>query len=877
MADLLDRLRIALAGRYTFERELGRGGMATVYLATDLKHHRGVAIKVLKPELSLAPDRFLQEIEIAATLAHPHIVPLYDSGAEEEILYYVMPYIDGESLRDRLAREARLPMKDVCAIAREIADALDYAHKRKVVHRDIKPGNVLLWSSHAMVADFGVAKALDLANTRDPLNSTGLVLGTPPYMAPEQAAADPTTDHRADLYALGVLTYEMLAGRRPHQADGEQSVRARETLSPVHVSLLRPDTPTALATLVMRCLSISPDERPQHASDVVCTIDSLPTPSGGAVGPRTRPVSRRRLLLGAVLATMIVLTIAAALLPPGTRAMLVTLMRRPEAPLMQGRVLVVPFTNETGDTAVRVVGVLAAEWIGRSVSTVRGLEVVDPQTALTTEKIVSRIPWPLRTRDQSLAMAQEVGATTLVSGTIYAEGDSLLFLTKITDVKSGRLVRTLEPVSSSRGAPLLALTRLQQRVAGSLAQVSEVSGGMSIGSLAEPPSLAAYEEVYRGMEAYLRGDDSSQFAHFERAARLDTMYTTPLVFLAFAHVFHFQYEAADSVMRRAESLSERLTPAERALLDHLQALMRGDRDQAVITAQRFLSLTPGSQEAPLLLASVALSTQRPKLALAALAQSDPNRGLNLAAPVYWIYQSKAAGEQGDWKRSLAMARTGVNRFPQSAVMSELTARALARLNQVPEMEGALARIPTRNKPLLERAQLAIKLWGDLESAGAHQAASNLAQQYARRMDVAASDTARETRYTRGGLYWRAGRLLDAQMIFRSLAAADTGMDRLHDLAQLGITSARLGDRPVASLAEQQISDATPRYLRGLQKLLQAEIAAALNERARAVSLLREGLALGLGLETLGGALIGNPDLQPLYGFLAFEELLKPSD
>jgi len=870
MGDTLDRLRIALAGRYTFERELGRGGMATVYLATDLKHHRGVAIKVLKPELSLAPERFLQEIEIAATLAHPHIVPLYDSGAAEEILYYVMPYIDGESLRDRLAREPQLPIKDVCAIAREIADALDYAHKRSVVHRDIKPGNVMLWSSHAVVADFGIAKAVGLANTRDPLNSSGLVLGTPPYMAPEQAAADPTTDHRADIYALGVLTYEMLAGRRPYQG-------VQESLSPIHISVLRPETPSALATLVMRCLSISPDARPQHAGDLVGAIDALPTPSDGAIGPRTRRVSRRQVLLGTVLASMILLIIGAALLPPATRAMLVTLARRPDAPLMQGRVLVVPFTNETGDTAVRVVGVLAAEWIGRAVSTVRGLEVVDPQTALTTEKIISRIPWPLRTRDQSLAMAQEVGATTLVSGTIYREGDSLLFLTKITDVKNGRLVRTLEPVSSSRATPLLALTRLQQRVAGSLAQVSEVSGGMSIGSLAEPPSLAAYEEVYRGMEAYLRGDDSSQFAHFERAARLDTMYTTPFVFLAFTHVFHFQYEAADSAIRRAESLSERLTPAERALLDHLQALMRGDRDQAVITAQRFLSLIPGSQEAPLLLASVALSAQRPKLALSALSQTDPNRGLNLAAPVYWIYQSEAAGEQGDWKRSLAMARTGVNRFPQSAVMGELTARALARLNLVPEMEGALARLPTPVNPVLERAKLAIKLWGDLERAGAHAAATNLVQRYARLMDGAASDTARESRYTRGGLYWRAGRLRDAQMIFRSLAAADTGMDRLRDLAQLGITSAHLGDSATASLAEKQIRDATPRYLRGTQKLLQAEIAAALNERARAVALLREGLALGLGLESLGGALIGNPDLEPLNGFPAFEELLKPSD
>src|SRR4051812_15084213 len=811
----MDRLRIALSGRYTFERELGRGGMATVYLARDLKHHRGVAIKVLKPSLSLAPGRFLQEIEIAATLAHPHILPLYDSGAAEEMLYYVMPYVDGDTLQDRLAREPRLPIRDVCTITREIAEALAYAHRHNVVHRDIKPGNVLLWSGHAVVSDFGIAKAVDLATTGGPNTSGGMALGTPAYMAPEQAAGDPTTDHRADLYALGVVTYEMLAGRRPYRVDGEQIVSTQHSPSPPSVSELRPDTPPELATLVMSCLSLSPQRRPQRADDVVRAIDDAPTPSEKGARRRRR-FSKRRVLAAVALVAMVLVVGAAAFVPPGTRAMLVTLMRRPDAPLMQGRVLVPPFSNETGDSAISVVGVMAADWIGRAVARVPGLEVVDAQTALTTKTIVSRIPWPLRAHDQALAMAQEVGATTLVSGTIYLDGDSLLFLTRVTDVRNHRVVRTLEPVRSSRAEPMLALTRLQQRVAGTLAQVGEVSGGTSIGSLAEPPSLDAYEEVYRGMEAYLRGDDSSQFAHLELAAQLDTAYTTPLVFLAFARAYHFQYEAADSAMRRAESLSDRLTPAERALLEHLRAMMSGDRDAAVLSAQRFTALMPGSQEAPLLLASIALSTQRPKLAQSALATIDPNRGLNLVAPVYWTYQAKVAGELGDWKHSLAMARTGVGRFPQSPIMGELTARALARLDRVPDMEDALERLPTRNRPLLERAQVVIKLWGDLESAGDHSAATRLATRYARVMDGEAGDTARESRYARGAIYWRAGRLQEARTILGSLAAADTGMDRLRDLGQLGITDARLGDAAGARLAEQQIRNATPRYKKGLQ-------------------------------------------------------------
>ena len=868
MPDLLDRLSTALAGRYTFERELGRGGMATVYLARDLKHHRGVAIKVLKPGLSLAPARFLQEIEIAATLSHPHIVPLYDSGAADEILYYVMPYVEGETLQERLAREPRLPIRDVCVITREVAEALDYAHSHNVVHRDIKPGNVLLWSRHAVVTDFGIAKAVDIATIGGPLTSGGVALGTPAYMAPEQAAGDPTMDHRTDLFALGVLTYEMLAGRRPYQVDGQQIVATGETPLPAPLTALRPDTPPELAAVVMRCLSLSPRQRPQHAHDVVRAIDEISTPADGL---RPRPVWRRRLFVGAALTVLLLVVGAAALLPRGTRAMLITLLRRPDAPLMQGRVLVAPFSNETSDPKNDVVGVFAADWIGRAVSKVPGLEAVDPRTALATQKIVSHIPWPLRTYDQSLAMAQEVGATTLVTGAIYQEGDSLLFMTKVTDVKNGRVVRTLEPVKSSRLTPLTAFTQLEQRVAGSLAQVIEVSGGTSIGSLAEPPSLDAYEEVYRGVEAYLQGDDSSQFVHLERAAQLDTTYTTPLVFLAFAHAYHFHYAAADSATRRAEALSDRLTPAERALLDHLQAMMHGDRNQAVLGAQRFMTLMPGSQEAPLLLASVALSAQEPKLALSALAQIDPNRGLNLAAPVYWTYQSKAAGELGDWKRALAMARTGLERFPQSPIMGELTARALARLDRVEEMEDALAQLPVRSKPLPERAQVAVKLWGDLEAAGDERAATNLATRYARLMDRA--DTARDSQYLRGSLYWRAGRLGEARDIFTALAATDTGMAQLRDLAQLGVTSARMGDRAAASTAEQQIRNATPRYQLGVQKLLQAEIAAALNEKERAVALLREGLALGLGLETLGGALIGNPELEPLYGYQGFQELL----
>ena len=191
--------------------------MATVYLAHDVKHDRKVAVKVLRPELAatLGPERFLQEIRIAANLQHPHILPLYDSGEADGFLYYVMPYVAGESLRDRLAKEGELPVTDVVRILSEILDALAKAHSAGVVHRDIKPDNVMLSDRHALVTDFGVAKAVSEATGRQQLTTAGVALGTPTYMAPEQAAADPHIDHRADIYSVGAVAYELLTGRPP--------------------------------------------------------------------------------------------------------------------------------------------------------------------------------------------------------------------------------------------------------------------------------------------------------------------------------------------------------------------------------------------------------------------------------------------------------------------------------------------------------------------------------------------------------------------------------------------------------------------------------------------------------------------------------------
>jgi Tol biopolymer transport system component len=302
----------ALAERYRLTRELGRGGMATVYLARDLKHGRDVALKVVHPALAsaLGADRFLREIKIVARLHHPHIVPLYDSGEANGALYYVMPYETGLSLRQRLARDGPLPAEDVIVILRDVCDALAHAHDQGIVHRDIKPDNVLLSGRHAMVSDFGVAKAATDA-AGGAAAAPGIVLGTPAYMAPEQIAADPRVDRRADIYAVGVLAYELLAGRPPFTGASQDILSAPLMRAPVPLATFLPNGPAPLAELVMRCLEKLPADRWQTAGELVQRLDLLAIARSG---PTPLPPSgRRRLRMATAAAGLAALAAVAAL------------------------------------------------------------------------------------------------------------------------------------------------------------------------------------------------------------------------------------------------------------------------------------------------------------------------------------------------------------------------------------------------------------------------------------------------------------------------------------------------------------------------------------------------------------------------------------
>ena len=402
-----------LAGRYAIERELGRGGMATVYLALDLKFQRQVAVKVLRPELaaSIGPERFQREIEIAARLNHPHILPLYDSGEAGGHLYYAMPYVEGESLRQRLEREGQLSIVEVISIVRAVASALTHSHLQGVVHRDIKPENILLpkdaegGAVHPLVADFGIARALDAAGG-ERLTETGLALGTPAYMSPEQAAGG-RVDGRTDIYALGCVAYEMLAGQPPFTGPTAQSVLARHAVdAPLALHTVRATIPAALEAAIERALAKVPADR-------FSTADAFATAIGeknlSAMRPSSRFRSRRHLLIGFGSAAVLgIAAIAVAGLPRSNASSIL-----PSA----STIAVLPFSAPAADTLLARLGRDLATTIGASLDGVGGVQTAD--RLLVAQEMTGQAN---SSPAHMAAVGRKVGARSVLRGTLVRDG-----------------------------------------------------------------------------------------------------------------------------------------------------------------------------------------------------------------------------------------------------------------------------------------------------------------------------------------------------------------------------------------------------------------------------------------------------------------------
>ncbi len=454
MSEMLDRLQSCLADRYAIARELGRGGMATVFLAKDVKHDRDVAIKVLHPELatSIGADRFEREIRLAARLQHPHILGMYDSGEADGLLYYVMPFVEGESLRDRIDREGQLPVEEAVQIALEVADALGHAHVQNVVHRDIKPENILLANGHALVADFGIARAATEGTQK--LTQTGMSVGTPLYMAPEQAMGEPAGP-TADLYSLGCVLYEMLAGDPPFTGKNAQAILARHAMEVVpSISIVRASVPDEVEEAIHAALGKLPADRPQSAARFAeilgvpmgatatrrvamrtTAMRRVPTSPGMRQGALVTPWWRRPLVVVPAGALLVAGAFAAWRVGGGTPAV----QAAGAGGLDPHRVAVLYFADESRDGTLGYLADGLTEGLITSLRQVDGLAAVISRSGVEPYRGTA-------ISDDSVARALEVGI--LVKGDVERDGDQIKINLQLVDGASGS---TIERASFRQG------------------------------------------------------------------------------------------------------------------------------------------------------------------------------------------------------------------------------------------------------------------------------------------------------------------------------------------------------------------------------------------------------------------------------------------
>jgi serine/threonine protein kinase/tetratricopeptide (TPR) repeat protein len=666
MTQLRDRLQSILADRYAVEREVGRGGMATVYLAQDLKHGRQVALKVLHPELaaSLGSERFLREIQIAARLQHPHILPLYDSGRTggqaggqaEDFLYYVMPFVEGESLRDRLTREKQLPIEDAVKIGSDIAAALDYAHRHGVVHRDIKPENVMLHEGEAIVTDFGIAKAVSAAGGES-FTQTGMAVGTPAYMSPEQASGGGDPDGRTDIYSLGCVLYEMLTGSAPFTAPTVQALIMKRFTDPVPSVRATRGTVTAdLEQVVSKTLAKDPTERFATAAQLVQALGSPKVVTPPNATPLAIPAARDR-----------------------------------------KSIAVLPFADMSPQKDQDYFCEGIAEEIINALTKIHALRVISRSSAFA-----------FKGQNQDIRkVGEQLDAGTVLEGSIRKAGNRLRITAQLISVAGGhhlwseRYDRELEDVFA-----------IQDEIAGNIVKALRVVlSEDEKGAFEKAPAanVAAYDFYLRGRQFFHQWRKKGvEYARrmFERAIEIDPNYARAYAGIADCCSFMYTYwdasatnlERADAASRKALALDPELAEAR---VSRGLALAYSKRyDEAEQEFRHAIRLNPKLFEAHYLFGRALLQQGRAEEAVQSFEEAARLRPEDYQAPNFLALALQALGRDSE---GAAVGRRALGVIERHLELNPEDTRALslgaAQLSQIRDPAARVKALDWANRAL----------------------------------------------------------------------------------------------------------------------------------------------------------------------------------
>jgi serine/threonine protein kinase len=632
MADTLERLRAALRDTYAVERQVGQGGMATVFLAEDIKHHRRVAIKVLRPELTatLGTERFLREIQLAAKLQHPHIVPVYDSGSADGNLYYVMPFVEGESLRDLLQREGRIPIERAAEIVRDVASGLAYAHKQGVVHRDIKPENIMLSGGHAVVTDFGIARAIDASReTNSGLTGVGIAIGTPAYMSPEQATAD-MVDARSDQYALACVFYEMVSGKQPFSAPTMQALLTQVLTGPrPKLATLVHATPPGLDTAVQRGLAQVPDAR---FPDIMSFATAVMLESSGTAAA-TRESRRWKRLA-------VILPVAVAVV-----AVAWVVLARPKRVVVSGAetIAVVPFS--ASGTGVENLGEGMVDLISGNLDGVGGIRTIESR--LVVRAWQRRVKDGSATLDDAIAIARSVKAASVLTGSVLATGQRTRLTAELYDLNGKQLAR--EFVEGPTDSVLTLADGLALKLLHGIWRSKEPLPSAKSSAIVST-SMEAIRAYLDGEKWYRRGRWDSAQAAYEHAVRADSTFAFAWYKLATTLGWEGQVGGVPgrTAGTNAVKYSGGLQPRIRSTLVAYEMFQRG-RPEAVDSMRAYTSQHPEDAEGWYLLGEAQYHTRNyhPLPAAELIAPFDRTLALDSTLTAAAIHPMEVALEEHD--------------------------------------------------------------------------------------------------------------------------------------------------------------------------------------------------------------------------------------
>jgi tetratricopeptide (TPR) repeat protein/TolB-like protein len=857
--EVLEHLRTALPDRYTIEREIGRGGMATVYLATEDHPHREVALKVLSPEVAthVMRERFLREIDVISKLIHPHIVPVYAAGDADGLLYYVMPYIKCESLGHRLARGEKLPVPLALRIAQEVAGALHYAHEAGVVHRDIKPANILLQDDHALVADFGIARAVGDAGGQQ-LTQAGLAMGTPAYMSPEQWSASGDIDGRSDLYSLGCVLLEALGGDPAGISPAE---RISSVSKAVRTAAGADRTTGGLTNALERALALNPGERFHTAAAFAEALNrSDPGRVTVEVGAKKHRPTKGGLLV--MMAIVVGAVIVGTMLPSGG----------PSDDAGPPRVVVAAFENQTGDATLAPIGPMTADWITQGLSQTGLVEVLGNLSAMASS---AEAGTGAPGSESVQMLANQSGADVVISGRYYKQGSNIQFQGQITDAHDQTLISAIDPVLVPVDSPLVAVEELRQRVMGALAlRFDERLSSWALASN-QPPSYDGYREYMEGMSIFMQQlNGEAAVPHLLRAAELDTNFVTPLLFAAFASASGGGWELADSLGQVVDAKRDRLIPLEAFTLDWVIGMTHGDYPAALAGMRQAVIIAPSS-EMYTLVAITALAMNRPREALDALDQIDPESGLMRGFFMHWTNITTALHLLGEHRRELAEARRGLELYPGNPFMTVNMTRAFVALGRLDEAVEALGDQPSPPPThWVAAGEDALITALEMTAHGHPEEAYAIRTWAIDWFETLEPETLAEPLYRYGyaRLLYFQERWQQAADLFQALAEEQP--DSVSFRGYLGSTAARMGDREMAMQISDSLAALDGPFRFGAVPYWQARIAAVLGDRELAVSKLRRALDEGF---QVSDAFHRDGDLIMLRGYEPFDELLRPKD